>query len=118
MSGLCYYNENVPLSMEMSHADLEETTDDREYEKCHAYHLPEMVSLEVRLIPEDSLLGIVERKDKRQKRSGPKGFLLEVLCALVESWTSARLGHERVWVMDVRTQIVVFPRFRGPARSF
>ena len=57
-----YYSENVPLSMELSHADLAETTDDREYEKCNEYRWPEMRFLEVRGL---SIGGIVEGKDKR-----------------------------------------------------
>ena len=71
----CYYSENVPLTMELSHDDLAETTDAQEYEKCNAYRMPEMVSLEIRLIPKDSLLGNRGKKKQAEEegQERPKG---------------------------------------------
>ena len=62
-----YYDENVALAAALSHEDLVDTDDQKEYEKCNEWRLTEMSSLEVRLTPEYSLLGSSGRK-----RQGPE----------------------------------------------
>ena len=48
----------------------------------------------------------------RRRKNQPEVFLPEVFFAPL--WGH---GHPRVWVMDVRAQMLVSARFRGPARS-
>ena len=64
-----YYPESVPLTMELSRDELQETTDEAEYAECNAYMLTEMPSIQVRLIPRTHNWATVEGNGQHRKKN-------------------------------------------------